>query len=77
LREHVEQIRVLLDTTTGLIEKLEMTDPDGDRTLIAFSSAKLNTGLRDDQLQIKAPVDVKITRPLGAIEGQPNQEPKS
>jgi outer membrane lipoprotein-sorting protein len=74
LREHVEQIRVLLDATTGLIDKLEMTDPDGDRTLIKFSNAKLNVGLHDAQLQIQAPTDVKITRPLQAIEGQSNQE---
>src|SRR5207248_2091627 len=73
LREHVDQVHVLLDTTTGLIAKLEMTDPDGDRTLITFANAKINTGLRDDDLQIKAPADVKITRPLQAIEGQPNE----
>jgi outer membrane lipoprotein-sorting protein len=68
LREHVEQVRVLLDARTGLMVKLEMRDPDGDRTLITFSNAKPNANLRDDDLRIHAPHDVKITRPLAAIE---------
>jgi outer membrane lipoprotein-sorting protein len=68
LREHVEQVRVLIDARTGLMAKLEMRDPDGDRTLITFSNAKPNTGLSDEELRIHAPADVKITRPLAAIE---------
>ena len=31
LREHVEEVRVLLDTTSGLIVRLEMRDADGTR----------------------------------------------
>ena len=40
LREHVETVRVLLDAQRGLIIRLEMRDPDGDRTLISFSNVK-------------------------------------
>src|SRR2546421_1063092 len=69
LREHVEEVRVLLDTTSGLIVRLEMRDADGDRTLVAFANAKTNVGLKDSQLQIAAPADVKITRPLAGLEG--------
>ena len=69
LREHIEQVRVLLDATRGLIVRLEMRDSDGDRTLIRFSNVKTNSGLKDGQLQIVAPADVKVTRPLAAVEG--------
>jgi outer membrane lipoprotein-sorting protein len=68
LREHVEEVRVLLDARSALMAKLEMRDPDGDRTVITFASTKPNTGLRDEDLAIHAPADVKITRPLAALE---------
>jgi outer membrane lipoprotein-sorting protein len=69
LREHIEQVRVLLDVNRGLIVRLEMRDSDGDRTLVTFSNVKTNVGLADQQLKISAPADVKITRPLAAVEG--------
>ena len=74
LREHVESVRVLLDAERGLIVRLEMRDSDGDRTLISFANVKTNAGLRDDDLKIAAPADVKVTRPLAAVEGGTRQE---
>jgi outer membrane lipoprotein-sorting protein len=71
LREHIEQVRVLLDVNRGLIVRLEMRDSDGDRTLVTFSNVKTNVGLSDEQLKISAPADVKVTRPLAAVEGTP------
>ncbi len=76
LKEHVDQVRVLLNGDTGLIESLEMRDPDGDRTVMKFSHPKINSGLKDADLQIDAPGDVKITHPLAAVEGQQAQDPK-
>ncbi|MEA2709082.1 MAG: outer rane lipoprotein carrier protein [Phycisphaerales bacterium] len=69
LREHVEEVRVLLDAQRGLIVRLEMRDADGDRTHISFANVKTNVGLKDEDLRIAAPADVKITRPLAAVEG--------
>lgn len=69
LREHIDAVRVLLDARRGLIVRLEMRDSDGDRTLISFANVKTNVGLQDSQLQIAAPADVKVTRPLAGIEG--------
>jgi outer membrane lipoprotein-sorting protein len=77
LREHVEQVRVLLDAGRGLIVRLEMRDTDGDRTLVTFSDVKTNVGLTDAQLEITAPADVKITRPLAAVEGKPASQDTS
>lgn len=68
LREHVEEVRVLLDAERGLIVRLEMRDSDGDRTLISFTNVKTNVGLKDGDLRIAAPTDVVITRPLRAVE---------
>jgi hypothetical protein len=36
LREHIEQVRVLLDATRGLIVRLEMRDSDGTGRWSAF-----------------------------------------
>ena len=70
LREHIDHLYVLLNAQTGLIERLEMTDSDGDRTLLKFSNAKVNAGLRNSDLKIDAPANVKIVHPLAAIEGK-------
>ena len=68
MREHVEQVRVLLDAQRGLIMRLEMSDTDGDRTIVTFSNVQINAPLRDEDLALHAPPDVKITRPLAGIE---------
>jgi outer membrane lipoprotein-sorting protein len=74
LREHVDRVRVLLDATRGLIVRFEMLDADGDRTVIVFSNVRANAGVTDAQLTIAAPADVKVTRPLGALEEAPRGE---
>jgi outer membrane lipoprotein-sorting protein len=76
LREHVDQVRVLLDAKQGLILRLEMRDADGDRTLIAFANVKTNTGMSETDLRIAAPPDVKVTRPLAAVEGDATKDAK-
>jgi outer membrane lipoprotein-sorting protein len=76
LREHVEEVRVLLDAQRGLIVRLEMRDSDGDRTLISFANVKTNVGLSDGDLRIAAPADVKITRPLAAVEDGTREDAK-
>ena len=69
MREHVDQVRVLLDVDQGLILRLEMRDPDGDRTVISFSKPVINAGLNESDVQAKLPPDVTVTRPLAAVEG--------
>ena len=71
LAEHIERIRVLLETGRGLIVRMEMLDADGDRTEISFSRIRTNVGLKGEQLRIDAPADVKVTRPLAELEGTP------
>jgi len=70
LGTHIEQVHVLLDTTDGYILRAEMLDADGDRTVIRFSN--ILTGTRPaGELKIDLPPDVKVTRPLDALGGQP------
>jgi outer membrane lipoprotein-sorting protein len=70
LREHLREVRVLLDTTQGFILQAEMVDADGDRTRITFSDIKANTGLTDADVRLPPlPPSVKITRPLEGLGG--------
>jgi outer membrane lipoprotein-sorting protein len=69
LREHVREVRVLLDVSAGYIVRAEMTDADGDRTLLHFTSVTLNTIA--GEIDLKVPAGAKVTRPLEGIEGPP------
>jgi outer membrane lipoprotein-sorting protein len=75
MREHVQDVRVLLDAQRGLIIRLEMGDPDGDRTVITFSNVQINAPLQDGDLALHPPTDVKITRPLAGLESNPSASP--
>ena len=70
LRQHVQRVRVLLDIAAGYIVQFEMTDADGDRTLIHFLNPKLNAEV--GELDLKIPAGMKIVRPL---EGLPAPSP--
>ncbi len=65
LKEHVSSVRVLLDSTSGCATRVEVIDPDGDRTVLAFSRIKMNTGIRDSDLELKTLNGVKVVKPLG------------
>jgi outer membrane lipoprotein-sorting protein len=64
LRKHVKEVHVLINPETGLTERLEMLDPEGDRTLIRFLKPRTNTGLDEKDLALKVPSETKISRPL-------------
>ena len=65
LRPFVGFVRVLLDADRGLVLAFEVTDPDGERTLVRFSNLQTDRGLRDEALKLDAPVGTKIVRPVG------------
>lgn len=68
LRQHVREIHVLLDLQTACMSRMEMTDADGDLTVLTFEDVKLNTGLDDKDLRLEAPSGAKVVRPLEAME---------
>ena len=74
LRQHVREIRVLLDLKTACMSRMEMTDADGDLTVLTFEDVKMNTGLDDKDLRLDAPAGAKVVRPLEAME-QDNGNP--
>jgi outer membrane lipoprotein carrier protein len=73
LKQHVQEVRVLLDVSAGYILRAEITDADGDRTLLHFTNVKLNGDVGD--MELKTPAGVKVTRPLEGLEGQSPRNP--
>jgi outer membrane lipoprotein-sorting protein len=70
MKEHVDEVRVLLDSEHGYILRFEMIDADGDRTVISFTGIQTNTKLPPSAVELTVPPDVKVSRPLEAIEGR-------
>ena len=64
MKQYVGQIRVLLDASRGVVSMFELTDPDGERTTIAFTNIRVNTGVEDASLELNAPRDVRTVKPL-------------
>jgi len=72
IRQHVEAVRVLLDVSAGYIVRAEMTDADGDRTVLSFSNVQLNADVGD--LALNVPPGTRVTRPLEGLRGSPKPQ---
>ncbi|MDB5325966.1 MAG: hypothetical protein JWM57_1535 [Phycisphaerales bacterium] len=64
LKPFIDRVRVRLNEAVGVVERFELTDPDGERTEITFSDPKLNTGLAAKDLDLTPPAGTKTMRPL-------------
>jgi outer membrane lipoprotein-sorting protein len=64
LREHVDNVVVLIDAERAFILAFQMTDSDQERTVIRFSNVKTNAKLDDARLRLNLPAGLKIVRPL-------------
>jgi hypothetical protein len=64
LRQYVGRVRVTLDENTGVVRRFELTDPDGERTEIAFDAPTLNAGAATN---LAVPDGTKTVRPLGPV----------
>ena len=71
LAQHIQEVRVLLDESAAYIVKAEMTDADGDRTLLRFTDVKVNVDAGD--LDLKIPAGAKVTRPLEGLNAAPGR----
>jgi outer membrane lipoprotein-sorting protein len=75
LREHVEQVLVLLDASQGLILRAEVTDADGDRTAIEFTNIQRNTNLPETAVALDVPAGTRTVRPLEGLQRPPETHP--
>jgi outer membrane lipoprotein-sorting protein len=67
LREHLQEVRVLLDESAGYMIAAQMTDADGDLTIVHFSHVK--TGAAVGDLRLNPPPGTRVTHPLEGLEG--------
>jgi outer membrane lipoprotein-sorting protein len=72
LREHVQDVRVLLDIAGAYMIRAELTDADGDRTAIHFLNAKINADV--GEMDLKVPAGTKTVRPLEGLENRPDKK---
>jgi outer membrane lipoprotein-sorting protein len=63
LRDQIARVRVVLDSTVPAVTRLEMTDPDGDRTELAFTNIRVNTGVAESELELHVPAGTRTSRP--------------
>jgi outer membrane lipoprotein-sorting protein len=76
IREHVDNVCVLIDADHGFILIFQLIDADGERTVIRFSDVKVNTKIDDSRLRLSLPAAVKIVHPLEDLgPPQPGHEP--
>lgn len=68
LRQYVTQVRVLLDVKAAHIVVAEVTDGDGERTVLRFSRVQINPDLGD--LELKVPPGTRVSHPLEGIDQQ-------
>lgn len=64
-RRHVASVKVLIDESRPAAIKVVITDPDGEVTEIVFSHIAINGGLKREQIDLKLPENVRVSRPLG------------
>jgi outer membrane lipoprotein-sorting protein len=69
LAKHLDQVCVILEISTGLVLKAQTIDADGDRMVMSFSNIKVNSGLKDRDVELEVPPGVKVTHPLEAVGG--------
>jgi outer membrane lipoprotein-sorting protein len=77
LKEHVDQVLVVLDAAAACVASVEVDDADGDRTVIRFSDVKLNAGLKDADVALTVPAGTKESRPLAGVQGDPPEVPRA
>ena len=71
IRDHVDEVDVVLDTSTGIIRSATNIDADGDRTVLTFANVRTDTGLDDAALDLKLPAGTRTVKPLEGLGDSP------
>ena len=69
LKQHVQQVSVLIDAQRGLILLLQLVDADGETTQLRFLNLKTNEHPPDDRLILRLPPGTAVTHPLDNLGG--------
>jgi outer membrane lipoprotein-sorting protein len=62
VRDHVAEMKIWVDETTGLPRQLQYFEPDGDTTLLAFEDMRTNVDVAADLFKITLPADVVVSQ---------------
>ena len=71
MKEHVAEVRVLIERSLACATRVELTDADGDRTVIRFEDFRINSGLGAAELDLRVPEGTAVSRPLDGLGGSP------
>lgn len=72
LREHVVEVHVLIEETTACITRAVVQYPDQERLELSFADIKINTGLKESDVELTVPAGTKVSRPLEpGVNGEP------
>ena len=79
VQRYLESIMVLIDESVPSARKVVVTDAEGERTEISMSAIKINSGVKDSDVALTLPDDVRMSRPLGkgAASSGATAQPKS
>jgi outer membrane lipoprotein-sorting protein len=64
LRRHIESVQVLIDESVPVATKVVMTDAEGEKTELSFTSVRLSTGVKDEEVDLQTPEGVRESHPL-------------
>ncbi|MBV8782441.1 MAG: outer membrane lipoprotein carrier protein LolA [Phycisphaerae bacterium] len=67
MKQHVAEVRVLLERSSGLVKLAETIDPDGEKTRLTFTNVQINLPLKSDDLKLDVPAGTSISHPLEGL----------
>jgi outer membrane lipoprotein-sorting protein len=73
----VDEIVVSVSVERGLADRIEISDPEGDRTVITFRNVRTNVGLSDADVARRVPDDTEVIYPLEADPHAPAEATRS
>ena len=62
VRDHVAEMKIWVDETTGLPRQLQYFEPDGDTTLLSFEDMRTNVDVAANLFKIALPSDVVVSQ---------------
>jgi outer membrane lipoprotein-sorting protein len=65
LRQYISAVRVLIDTKVPCADRIVIVDPDGEETQLYCFNLRINTNVKDTELELKLPAGTKVNRPAG------------